>query len=81
MSEAHVVPDRSISSAASRPPSYTNSGDTSAFSSGQILSVSQRIKGRSSPTPRSSVIAACVWALTKPGVTAWRARWTTSRPR
>ena len=70
MSEQVVVPERSISSPASCAPSCTKSADTSAASSGQIRSFSQRISGRSSPTPRSSDIAACVWQLTSPGVTA-----------
>ena len=37
-----------------------------------MCSLSQRIRGRSSESPRISDIAACVCALTSPGMRTWR---------
>ena len=69
-----VTPPRSISAHASRVPSFTNCADTCFASIGQTCSCSQRMSGRSSATPRISVIAAWVCALTSPGISAWPGR-------
>ena len=56
-------------------PSATNSGPITAPSIGQMWPCSQSISGRSSATPRSSVIGLCACALTRPGIsTRVRAR-------
>ena len=68
MSLQQVMPPRSISAAPSSVPSWTNSGATNRPSRGQMCSSSQGFSGTSSAMPRSSVIAACVCALTRPGI-------------
>ena len=70
MSLKQVIPPRSISAQAASVPSRTNSGETWRFSAGQMCSSNQRMSGRSSASPRISVIAACVCALTRPGMSA-----------
>ena len=66
MSLKQVVPERSISAAAWRVPSATNSGLTCLPSAGKILVVSHSISGRSSARPRSIVMGEWVWVLTSP---------------
>ena len=66
MSAKQVVPVESISMSASCAPMYAVSA-SSLFSTGQIFFCSHSMSGSSSPRPRSIVIAACPWALTKPG--------------
>ena len=70
LSAQQVMPPFSISPAASSVPSCTNSGETKRPSRGQMCCSSQGLSGRSSAMPRSSVIAACVCALTSPGSSA-----------
>ncbi len=67
MSLQQVMPPRSISAAPSSVPSWTNSGATKRPSRGQMCCSSHAFSGTSSAMPRSSVIAACVCALTRPG--------------
>src|SRR3989440_712228 len=74
MSLKQVIPPRSISAQARSVPSRTKSRDTCRVSAGQTCSCSQRMSGRSSASPRISVMAACVWALTRPGIRTWPAR-------
>src|SRR5229473_1303140 len=74
MSLKQVIPPRSISAQARSVPSRTKSRDTCCVSAGQTCSCSQRMSGRSSARPRISVMAACVWALTRPGIRTWPAR-------
>ncbi len=71
MSTNVVVPDSIISSAASRVPTRTKSGDTVAFSAGKMYFVSQSINARSSARPRYSTIGACVCVLMRPGRMTW----------
>ena len=52
MSAKVVVPDSIISSAASRVPARTNSGDTVFASAGKMYFCSQSISARSSARPR-----------------------------
>jgi hypothetical protein len=73
-----VVPPRSISAMASVTPSATNSGPITAPSIGQMWPCSHSISGRSSATPRSSVIGLWVCALTRPGISAASGRDTVS---
>ena len=63
------MPDWIISSAASRVPMRTNSGDTVFASAGKMYFCSQSIKARSLPRPRYMTIAACVCVLIRPGIT------------
>ena len=58
-----VVPDSIISSAASRVPTRTNSGDTSLPSAGKMYLLSHSCSARSSASPRNSTIGACVCVL------------------
>src|SRR5882672_9170648 len=74
MSLKQVIPPRSISAQARSVPSRTKSRDICRVSAGQTCSCSQRMSGRSSASPRISVMAACVWALTRPGIRTWPAR-------
>jgi hypothetical protein len=70
--EVHVV------EAGDAPAQHLGAGERGAVahelgrdvlvSAGQMCSCSQRISGRSSDMPRISDIAACVWALTSPGI-------------
>ncbi len=69
MSQKCVVPERIISRHARRVPQYTSSAVMRA-SAGQMRVSSHSMSGRSSPPPRSSVIAAWPWPLTSPGTTA-----------
>src|SRR5690606_31378268 len=55
-----VTPESSISAIAWRVPSRTISALAQRFSFGQMPSASQRSSGRSSATPRNTVIAAWV---------------------
>ncbi len=80
MSLKQVIPPRSISAQARRVPSRTIAGDTCLPSAGQMCCSSQRISGRSSASPRISDIAACVCALTRPGISACSASITLSYP-
>ena len=66
MSVKLVVPHASISSSASAVPIRISS-PVSRASTGNTLSNSHFCSGRSVPTPRSSVMAAWVWAFTNPG--------------
>ena len=52
MSAKVVVPDSIISSAASRVPARTNSGDTVLASAGKMYLFSHSISARSSASPR-----------------------------
>ena len=79
MSLKQVVPPRSISTAARRVPARTNPASTNRASAGQTCSESQVSSGTSSARPRNRVIAAWVWALTSPGVSACPSRCTRSR--
>jgi hypothetical protein len=49
-------------------PARTKAGSTQRASVGQIWSCSQAISGRSSASPRSKVMLAWVWTLTRPGI-------------
>ena len=71
MSTNAVVPDSIISTAASRVPTRTSSGDTVLASAGKMYFVSQSIKARSSASPRYITIGACEWVLISPGSTSW----------
>ena len=66
ISEKLVVPQANISSSASAVPARISSA-VMRPSTGNTLSNSHLCSGRSVPTPRSSVIAAWVWAFTSPG--------------
>ena len=65
------MPDSIISSAASRVPVRTNSGETVFASAGKMYFCSQSISARSSASPRYSTIGACVCVLISPGRTIW----------
>ena len=52
MSAKVVVPDSIISSAASRVPARTNSGETVLASAGKMYLFSHSIRARSSASPR-----------------------------
>ena len=67
MSTYAVVPDSIISTAASRVPTRTSSGDTVLASAGKMYFCSQSISARSSARPRYITIGACVCVLIKPG--------------
>ena len=69
MSAKVVVPDWIISSAASRVPTRTISGETVFASAGKMYFCSQSISARSSARPRYITIGACVCVLTRPGST------------
>ena len=69
MSAYVVVPERIISSAASRVPTRTNSGDTVLASAGKMYFCSQSISARSSARPRYRTMGACVCVLIRPGRT------------
>ena len=64
-----VVPQPIISSRARAVPAAMSSA-VSRASTGKTLSNSQLCRGRSLPTPRSSVMAVWVWPLTRPGSTS-----------
>jgi hypothetical protein len=78
MSFTQVTPPRSISAMAMRLPSCTNSSLTCFASAGQMCCCSQVISGTSSAMPRMSVIAAWQCRFTRPGISAWWSRRTTS---
>ena len=69
MSANVVVPDSIISTAASRVPTRTNSGDTVFPSAGKMYFCSQSMSARSLPSPRNITMAACVCVLINPGIT------------
>ena len=74
MSLKQVVPPRIISATARRVPSAMNSSLTQRPSAGQMWLLSQVISGMSSARPLSRLMLAWVWALTSPGISAWRGR-------
>ena len=65
MSTKVVVPDSIISTAASRVPTRTSSGDTVLASAGKMYCSSHWRSAR----PRYITIGACVWVLISPGST------------
>src|SRR6516165_6057753 len=69
MSANIVVPDSIISSAASRVPMRTMSGETVLASAGKMYLLSQSINARSSARPRYMTIGAWVCVLMRPGST------------
>src|SRR5687767_1085036 len=81
MSAYVVVPDSIISSAASRVPARTKSGETVFASAGKMYFSSHSESARSSASPRYSTIGACVWVLISPGSTIWPRASSVSRPR
>ena len=78
MSTQAVVPVRSISAKPSRLPRRTRSG-VRPCSTGKIFCCSQSMSGMSSARPRRKVMAAWVWALTRPGMTSMPERSRISR--
>ncbi len=78
MSVCSVVPDCSISSAASLDPIRTISGDTVFPSAGKMYFWSQSISARSSARPRYMTMAAWPCVLMRPGSTTMPPAWITS---
>src|SRR5215208_1367709 len=67
MSQKVVTPVRTISAAPSRVPQRTESAVRNSRSAGQMYCCSQVSSGRSSASPRKSVIGVWVCAFTRPG--------------
>ena len=78
MSVCSVVPDCSISSAASLDPIRTISGDTVFPSAGKMYFSSQSISARSSARPRYMTMGAWPCVLIRPGNTTMPPAWMTS---
>ena len=78
MSVCSVVPDCSISSAASLDPIRTISGDTVFPSAGKMYFWSQSMSARSSASPRYMTMAAWPCVLMRPGSTTMPPAWMTS---
>ena len=69
MSLKDVTPEASSSRTASSAPAVKSSVFMRS-STGNTASYSHRSRGRSLPTPRSSVMAAWQWQLMRPGISS-----------